>query len=216
MTIGIDIDGVLADFVSGYSELVRKDLDIQLPPVSNTYPPVWDFDYAAGVTIAQRMELFAKVANTEFWGKLNPMKEALYVLDQLTRLRFEGHHIYFITDRSGARAKFLTERWLSLHGMNNPTVLLSSDKGPVAKGLKLDVYIDDRPKNVEEVKRSSPDTRVYVLDAPYNREFNDVVKLTEEEESPYVATYTKVFRVKSVTEMLHRENLLPKFERQAA
>ena len=52
--IGIDIDGVLANFESGYAPLLTKHSGIQFPRLGQPdYPDEWDWDLAAGVTQEQ-------------------------------------------------------------------------------------------------------------------------------------------------------------------
>lgn len=198
MKIGIDIDGVLADFNTGYIDLIRRTTGIQLPPVSNVYPDVWHYERAAGVTKKQEHEVWEHIRNSEFWGQLFPLKGTLEVLDKLTQLRYEGHEIYFITSRVGKKVKFQTERWLSLYGMNNPTVLISDKKGPVAQGLELDVFIDDKPENCADVQLASPKTRVFLLDQPYNRKTVTGMQLT-----PSGMVSGPIYRALSVMEVLN-------------
>lgn len=201
MKLGFDLDGVLADFNTAFIELIRQQTGIVLPRPSATYPDVWNYHVAGGVTPEQEIALWNTIGHSQFWGTLHAYPETLEVLDKLTKLRFEGHDIYFVTSRPGEKAKFLTERWLSLHGMNNPTVLVTSDKGPVVQGLGLEAFIDDKPENLTEIDKASPSTRLYLYDAPYNRPKSIAVfgmVLTKEQGSPFI-------RVKSVKDMLDME-----------
>ena len=56
-------------------------------------------------------------------------------------------------------------------GFYKPTVIISDDKGPIAKGLKLDYFIDDRPKNIEEVSTFYPECNSILRRATWNQDF---------------------------------------------
>lgn len=180
MKIGIDIDGVLADFNRSFKELIKAQTGIELPPLNDSYPATWSYHTDAGVTEEQDNALWDYIGRSPFWGTLLPLKDAPAILAWLNTLGSEGHSVYFITSRNGDMAKYWTELWLRLHGMETPTVLISSNKGNIAKGLRLDAFIDDRPENNYEVLQTAKKTkssasqkpwkpRVYLIDAPYNR-----------------------------------------------
>lgn len=192
MKLGIDVDGVLADFHSHHIPLIERITGIKLPPVSDTYPDVWDYHIAGGVTKAQEKLIWAEIKSTQMWASLNPLPGAIEALSRLNALRYTGVESYFITSRSGRMAKFYTEMWLNFHGMSSPTVLISSDKGPVVSGLALDVFVDDRPENIQEVAYQAPTTNLYLVDQPWNRDFES-------------KQGTRFERVRSLGEVLDRE-----------
>lgn len=168
MKIGVDIDGVLADFTKSFNALVRAEFGIELP-----YPaPTWQWHREGGVTKQQDNQLWNIIKTTHFWATLVPMPGAIDAIARLDQLSHDGHDVYFITSRPGKLAKFHTEWWLKAYGMNFPTVLVTSDKGPVVKGLGLDIFIDDKPENNLEVLEAvgrSPKVHVFLVDAPYNQ-----------------------------------------------
>jgi hypothetical protein len=167
MKIGLDVDGVLADFIHGYNALVRQELGIDLP-----YPaPTWNWHTDGGVTPEQDTAMWEIIKATPFQGTLQPLKGAPDALERLNALSLKGNDIYFITNRSGSLAKFWTEMWLRFHGMSAPTVLIAKDKGPVVKGMELDVFVDDLPTNTQAVLDAvgrDPRVRVYLPRHPYN------------------------------------------------
>jgi 5'(3')-deoxyribonucleotidase len=182
MRIGIDMDGVLADFVTSHIQAIKKITGKELPPLSDTYPDVWDYDKAAGVTSEERNQVWEYIKASGFQAKLLPLPGAVEAIERLNAAAYGGHHVYFITSRTGSLAKMHSEQWLRWHGMDNPTVLIAHNKGPVALGLELEVFIDDRPENNEDVintltgrNTSQPGAeraltcRVYLPDQPWNR-----------------------------------------------
>lgn len=172
MKIGVDIDGVVADFVSAYSELINKTAGLNLQPQSDTYPTEWYYERAAGLTKKDENTVWNHIRTTGFWGTLHALPGAVDALTRLWKLERE-HDIYFITSRPGTRAKWLTQQWLSWHGFANATVLLANDKGSIAKGLELDVMIEDKPENLEAVllNGNRGKTQGYMIDRPYNRKW---------------------------------------------
>jgi 5'(3')-deoxyribonucleotidase len=167
MKLGIDMDGVLADFIKSFNELVKVHFGIVLPDPAET----WDY-HKALMTSAQRNKAWDIMKTTPFYGTILPLDGAIDAIDRLNRLTYKGNEVYFITSRPGAMTKFYSEKWLQFHGMDMPTVLLSSNKGPVAKGLGLDVFVDDKPENNMEVLDAvgrDPKVRVYLPDHPYNQ-----------------------------------------------
>ncbi len=173
MIRAFDIDGVLADFNSAYRVLIIERFGIELPPISDTFPEVWRWDKAAGLTNKQNNILWEHIKESNFWANLEPTPQGGEALAHLWDLRYAGDHIYFITSRPGGEAKWQTECWLEDHGYGGATVLMSSDKGSVCKGLGVEMFVDDKPENCLEVALDCPKAQVYLLDAPYNRGFNN-------------------------------------------
>lgn len=175
MKIGIDIDGVLANFTDSYSRILM-DLDpsLQFPNASKSWPTTWYWDRAAGTSKDTENQAWELVKASTFWGMLKPLDGGIETLQYLSVLRSLGHDIIFITSRPGKLAKLYTEMWLAGHGMPNPTVIIADAKGPVAASLALDVFIDDRDKNIQDVLDHSPETQCYIIDWAYNKDFNPI------------------------------------------
>jgi hypothetical protein len=186
MRIGLDIDGVHADFAGAFTKLIvrvtGKDL-FQRGDGKN--PPSWDWFFQRGYT-KDEVKLawdVVKSPASAFWLNLEELPGCaatrLVILDLL-----RWHDVYFITNRPGANAKWQTEQWLRLHlQIDHPTVLLASEKGMTAKALNLDCYLDDYYVNVDDVIakttpyvgadargiKADPTCRTYLLNASYNR-----------------------------------------------
>lgn len=140
-----------------------------------------------GVTKEQRGELFKEISESNnFWMKLAPLPEG-QALMELMRGMETAHQLYFVTDRAGKTAKFQTEAWL-LKWFELPTVLISGAKGPIAKALKLDLYVDDKAENCTSVVEETGGNTVVIMP---NRGYN-----------VNVVTHPKVLRVGSLIKAL--------------
>jgi len=171
LKIGVDIDGVLANFL----KQARKDIQILLGdgrPADDLIQTGWGFD-SLGITKKEENQLWRFIdATPNWWMQLERLPHTNYL-----RHLCENARVLFITNRKDAKTgvglpiEDQSRRWLERRfHIPHPTVLISDNKGPLAAGLKLDYFIDDRPKNVEEVTASSPATATYLLDATYNKE----------------------------------------------
>jgi 5'(3')-deoxyribonucleotidase len=173
LILGIDIDGVLADFNNGFAERLRSITGRDLLPEDVTSPPTWNWPQHYGYTdpeVAATWEHCWK--DDEFWRDLSALGRVDEFFDDI----IYGNDIYFITARIGVDVKRQTEDWLEMYGFQSPTVLIAYDKGPLAKALKLTHFIDDRDKNCEEVADLSPQTQVFLLDRDYNRASQTMLK----------------------------------------
>ncbi len=182
MRIGLDIDGVHADFAGAFTKLIVKVTGKDLfERGDGKNPPSWDWFFLRGYT-KEEVGLAWNVVKSPasaFWLNLEELPGCaatrLVILDLL-----RWHDVYFITNRPGQNAKWQTEQWLRLHlQIDHPTVLLSSEKGLTAKALQLDCYLDDYYVNVDDVVKKTlvndrpigvegPTTRTYLLNASYN------------------------------------------------
>lgn len=170
--IGVDCDGVLADFNRAYMDLCVTTTGRNLFP-PNYAPHTWSYPEAAGYTADEISRVWAGIKlDPEFWLSLYPMAGAHAAMDELVMRSRWGNDVYFVTARPGISAKDQTERWLrsACGGAMTPTVLISSDKAMCAIALNLDHYIDDRWENALDVAQTH--TRSYLLTQPWNTEFN--------------------------------------------
>jgi 5'(3')-deoxyribonucleotidase len=182
MIIGVDIDGVLADYVSSFRARIIKLTGKNL--FGSTTWSSWNHDLDVGYTkeesAATRRELRA---DPSFWFQLGMYHNTQEALDYLSLKRFYGNDVYFITDRAGVRAKQQTEAWLSARGFPCATVLISAEKGLCARALKLDVYIDDKWDNCLDVAEEPwfnelkgqwethrSKTKTFLMDRPWNQD----------------------------------------------
>lgn len=175
---GVDIDGVLARFEVPYAKLITKETGLIIPVGADGFPQVWDWDkdllVKAGLNPkAVLAKVWEQIKTTGFWATLPPFPDAQRALNELTMLKYAGHDIYFITSRPGFHAKALTEEWLQRNGFSVPTVLIAGDaldKSAIGFGLKLDIFIDDKPENCVFMQQNGPaQCQTYIIDRPYNQ-----------------------------------------------
>jgi hypothetical protein len=152
LRIGIDIDGVLADFRTAFRKASKSslghDIDEQTDPKQSE---------SLGAKDVKRVwEQIGRTAN--WWMTLQP-----YEPDQVARLysltRASGWEVFFLTNRpasAGDTVQFQTQWWIERLGFYLPAVLtVPGSRGEVANGLRLDLVIDDLMLNCIEVVSGS-------------------------------------------------------------
>lgn len=186
VVVGVDVDGVLADFVRGFTAYGRQLYGKHVPVIHTVDHRGWD-DFPE-LDAAQQHTVWSYIRNsTCFWRMLEPCA-SVSVFNTLTALNAEIP-LYFITNRPGIKTKQQTEGWLADHGVYNPTVVVTADKGYAVQGLGVTHYIDDKAGNAVFTKYQNKQSKVYLLDRPYNQFPHDVLG-------------KRVQRVKTVEEFL--------------
>jgi 5'(3')-deoxyribonucleotidase len=171
-TIAFDLDDVLADFMGLFAQMAYKKLGKE----SVLEAPV-DWDWSNWKLSKEELDgLWFDLSQTEnFWIGLKP--EPGIDNAQLKRLE-KKNNLVFPTARAlcpGFPVGFQSALWLQMHtGLLAPSVFVSYNKGGLARELKYDYFIDDRPKNVIEVKEAVPECRVFLQDSSHNQTFDEV------------------------------------------
>ena len=179
MAFVCDIDGVVADFCTGFSKLLngmRPEYPVLETPNESTS---WDWKkwYNGGIEenpyladdLEKLWETKIKVIPDVIWGKLDPLfPNAMGNLRDYAR--FEP--LIFMTRRDGPMAWEETVDWLRRYGVKNPMVYViksGEDKGTVCKKLGLNTIIDDGPKNAIELLMKG--INVVMPEWSYNKTF---------------------------------------------
>lgn len=167
LNIGVDIDGVLSDFLKS-ARLVLNQLFGK--PDHKMIQTGWGFN-TLGIDGEEEKAFWNHIDTIPNWWLTHEPMPGTSLLKPLC----DKHRVYFITNRkdgAGMPVDKQSAEWLvrNFH-LYLPSVLLSDSKGPVAKGLKLNAFIDDRPKNVLEVATQGPGLcDVVMYDATYNQD----------------------------------------------
>lgn len=190
LKIGFDVDGVLALFDTGYRQKLKQVSGKDGTLGVSEEPPCWNWPTECGYTQEDDNAAWKAIkADERFWVSLPPMPQARQALTILSEAYNEGHEVYFITHRMGVNPHMQTSAWLVNNGyLGFPNVLVTGNKGPIAKGLQLTHFIDDKPENCVDVAAATlkvnslekPTTRVFCLNARYNADyqFSDVLNIT--------------------------------------
>lgn len=165
--LGVDLDGVVADHTRRFREILAEIRGV--PADTYSLERSWDFaewDLAPG----EYSELH-RIAVMEFdmFRTMDPIEGAT---DALWRLSDAGVWIRIITHRlyvnwGHEKAVGDTAAWLDLHRIPYRDLCFLGDK-PEAQA---DVYIDDAPHNVDELRARG--NEVIVFDQPYNQRCGD-------------------------------------------
>lgn len=169
LKVMFDVDGVLADFVLGFTSLAAKEFGT--PTETTTQHRVWD--WFPGLDKRQVDHLWKVIEENDrgFWAELFPLfssTEAKYIKLLTERT---GVEVYFVSNRHTRTALQQTRMWLANWlDIHNPNVVLvgKQGKGYVAKGLEADFCIDDKLGNAVYVGYEAPKTRSYLIERPYN------------------------------------------------
>ena len=160
LRIGVDIDGVLADFRTAFHLAARKSLNRDVRDVDDpkSSEQLDDRD------VRRVWEYISRTTN--WWMDLEP-----YEPDQVARLydltRAANWEVVFVTNRpasAGDSVQFQTQWWLERQGFYLPAVLtVPGSRGELANALRLDVLIDDLLRNCIDVVSGSAAKAILML-----------------------------------------------------
>ena len=160
LRLGIDLDGVVADFNSGWVERYNRDFDANV-----NVDQIVEWDAPTHLTHFSGMGQFWEWASTCGEGRslFRPLRPYADALDSLRRLRRRGHKIVILTTKPDF-AVHDTYAWLSEHEVPTTEVHILDDKTTV----ECDIYLDDADHNLEALSASRPDATTCRFVRPWN------------------------------------------------
>lgn len=166
-TISFDLDGVLANFTRGFTR-IASDL-YGTPTCDEAACRQWMFEDFEPLCLSKEQCDFAAgpiwacvKSDPSFWRKLDPLNPSIMkVINQI-------ENKVFITNRFGIDVQRQSVDFLEQWGVEDPLVIVGSDKGPIAKEHNVIAHTDDYLPNCVRVRESLPDAFIMLHSAPYN------------------------------------------------
>lgn len=163
--LGLDLDGVCADYTGGFRAHVARSLGV--PAASLPDPVSWDYS-ECGWGIESTDHYLALHAEAVAAGLFRDLAPLPGVTDALWRLSDAGIRIRVITHRlfiSGSHAASTadTVAWLEQHRLPYWDLCFMADKPQVG----ADLYLDDSPANIAAFQAAG--LPALTFDQPYNR-----------------------------------------------
>jgi len=164
LILGVDLDGVCADYTTAFRPLVAQELNIPLSSLPEERS--WDFS-EWGLSPKQFQDLHHKAVEDYRMFRSMPVFEN--ASEVLWRLSDAGVWIRIITHRlyvnwGHAIAVTDTVEWLDQARIPYRDICFLGDKPEV----EADIYLEDAPHNITSLRSSG--NSVIVFDAPYNQE----------------------------------------------
>lgn len=164
--VGVDLDGVCADYVTGFRRCVAKELSIDplsLPPITQ-----WGYDQW-GLSFDDYKELHRKaVQEYHLFRDLPLLENCEKVLWRLSDagiwIRLITHRLY--TNWTHQVAAKDTVDWLDKNNIPYRDICFMGAKSEV----QADLYIEDAPHNVDALREAG--NQVIVFDQPYNQDLS--------------------------------------------
>jgi 5'(3')-deoxyribonucleotidase len=189
--LGVDLDGVCADFYGGLKPIAAEWLGVEvgrLPDRVSWTLPEWGVDRAPGGYDA--LHRFA-VTQRELFRRLPPMPGAPQALRELSahdvRIRIITHRLFIKYFHQVAVRQ--TIEWLDFHDIPYWDLCFMREKAAVG----ADLYIEDAPENVARLRAQGLKTIVFSnstnehLPGPRARAWDEVVDMVLAEKAAWEA-----------------------------
>ena len=170
MRLGIDLDGVVADFNGGWITRYNAEFGTDIP-----MDAVQSWGGMVGLTHFAGMSEFWRWAKGDGSGSLfrhlETYPDAVPALRKLAR---SGHEIVIITTKPQF-AIHDTYAWLAEHRIPTREVHITSHKWRVV----CDVYLEDAPHNLRRLHAERPEAAVVRFVRPWNAPLDGVRDVTD-------------------------------------
>jgi 5'(3')-deoxyribonucleotidase len=187
--LGVDLDGVCADFYGGLKPVAAEWLGVELASLPDRVSwtlPEWGVDRAPGGYDA--LHRFA-VTQRELFRRLPPMPGAPQALRRLSaqdvRIRIITHRLFIKYFHQVAVRQ--TIEWLDFHDIPYWDLCFMREKAAVG----ADLYVEDSPENVARLRAQGLKTLVFSnstnehLAGPRAHSWNEVVDLVMAEKADW-------------------------------
>jgi uncharacterized HAD superfamily protein len=173
MMVGLDINGVLADFVSAFLRVLEeRTRSGPIDPQSYVDPKFSEHPELSREIVS---ECIVKVSNDpKFWEQLHPLPptDQSKILDGLSR----QEKLIFVTRRYECdnynNIHQVTCDWLRKYGVSNPVVNFTQTyKSELIGKLNVDLFVDDRHENCRDIAENT-EAVVLMPHRSYNQFFN--------------------------------------------
>lgn len=162
--LGLDLDGVVADYTAGFGAFVAAQAGIQVSELPT--PTSWNFHQSGWPILDTEhyLRLHAQAVQNALFAEMPVIDDAVEVIEKLRR---SGVYVRIMTHRlltGGKYSQIVTDTvdWLDLHGIGYDDLCFIKDKGDVI----CDLAIDDSPGNILSFKQ---DCQKFVI---YHQEYN--------------------------------------------
>jgi uncharacterized HAD superfamily protein len=170
--IALDIDGVVADFLSPFLRLLETRAGNGPIPADTIRGFTFqDHPFLTDEIVWKCMEEVSY--DSEFWGSLSSLISPedwfrLNELSQCGKLAFVTHR--FVRDTYSIHD--VSTEWLCRHGISRPVVYFTQEpKGKLIQDLGAKLFVDDRYENCQEVAENTR-ALVFMPHRPYNQDSN--------------------------------------------
>jgi 5'-nucleotidase len=167
VVVGVDLDGVCANYYDALRRLVAEKYGIPEDKIEEVYPAPSTYDMAEWPDFEHNfIKYHSEAVVAGIYTLMQPIQGAS---ETLWKLSEEGYHLRVITSRfvkHGQNAQVIgdTATWLDKNDIPYRDIMFVKDKADVY----ADIYIDDSPENVINLKRTG--RKVITFDAPYNKD----------------------------------------------
>ena len=171
MRIGIDVDGVLRDFISAFKKVVGQEHpDVVFPEIISS----WKFENdITGLTRDELKEIYKHKFSRECFEEALPFPEvvpAFWTLEKWAEQN--GHELIIVTSQFKGNFHH-TLTWLGKYGINFQTVYFR--KGMKKWMVECDYLIDDSPNNWKHWKNGRGGDKNFLL---MNQKWNEKINST--------------------------------------
>ncbi|TAM60693.1 5'-nucleotidase [bacterium] len=182
--LGVDLDGVCADFIGGLRPIAAEWLGVKEEALNSepTYGfPEWELEKIGGDDAYNKLHLYA-ITQRDMFSNLLAIKDAPVVLRRLAyvykvRIRIITHRLFVPHFHETAIRQ--TVAWLDRQGIPYYDLCFMKEKAAVG----ADLYIEDSPSNVEALRGDGHETIVFAnstnkgLPDPRTNDWQEVERL---------------------------------------
>lgn len=159
MKIGIDIDGVIADFVTSFRAIIKEKFDLEFG-----YEDIREHDLYKVLGIGEQEAVELIISTFDY--NLNTQPDAIESIRKLSK----DHEIVLITARP-KEVEDITKKWLKEKGIEyNKLIIVTEGNKHLTEKEGFDVIIDDHLKEIIRWTQKVP--LVLVYNHPWNKSLN--------------------------------------------